>query len=340
MKKLSIVILLGLLAIACNQEPKDYVTLTGKIENAKDTVLYLNSLRMPQPIKEIKVNKDGTFKDTMKLEENFYLISNGESRTVVKLKNGYELNINFDATNITESAKFNGSGAGTNNYMADRMRLQKSYGLDNPQTYFEMEKPDFEKKVADLKGDLSSLLDKAEELDSTFIANEKMSSEQLISYLTGSYDMQHAILAPIAKGKPSPKFSYPDVNGKVVSLDDLKGNYVYIDIWATWCTPCLNEIPYLKEIEKEYHDKNIKFVSLSIDKQEVKDKWKQMVVEKELSGIQIMADNNFESEFIQAYGINAIPRFILIDPNGNIVSNNAPRPSDPALKELFTELNI
>ncbi|SNQ45121.1 hypothetical protein CL8139_860002 [Cellulophaga lytica] len=63
-----------------------------------------------------------------------------------------------------------------------------------------------------------------------------------------------------------------------------------------------------------------------------------MVVDKELGGIQLIADNNFESDFIQDYVIQGIPKFILLDTEGNIVNANAPRPSDPKLKEVLNSL--
>ncbi len=138
-------------------------------------------------------------------------------------------------------------------------------------------------------------------------------------------------------GKPSPKFSYPDINGKSVSLDDLKGKLVYVDVWATWCGPCIREIPSLKQLEKDYHGKNIEFVSMSIDPQQDKGKWEKMVREKELKGIQIFADKDWKSQFVQEYGIKGIPRFILIDAAGNILNADAPRPSDPQIRTLIDE---
>uniref|UniRef100_UPI0005545A9E TlpA family protein disulfide reductase n=1 Tax=Aquimarina megaterium TaxID=1443666 RepID=UPI0005545A9E len=94
------------------------------------------------------------------------------------------------------------------------------------------------------------------------------------------------------------------------------------------------------KIEKQYHDKNIEFVSISIDKKPQHGAWKAMVKEKELGGVQLFADNNWGSQFIVDYGIRGIPRFILIDPEGKIVSASAPRPSDPKLVEVFNELSI
>ena len=115
---------------------------------------------------------------------------------------------------------------------------------------------------------------------------------------------------------------------------------MYVDVWATWCGPCKAEIPFLKKVEKQYHGKNILFLSLSIDKAKDHDKWKAMIKDKELGGIQLFADNDWNSKFVTDYLIKGIPRFILIDPTGNIVTANAPRPSNKKLIELFDELKI
>lgn len=146
-------------------------------------------------------------------------------------------------------------------------------------------------------------------------------------------------LTALSKGKPSPKFTdYRNHNGETTSLDDLKGKYVYIDVWATWCGPCVREIPSLKKVETDFHDKNIEFVSVSIDKEKDFSKWETMVNDKELGGVQLFADNDWNSQFVKDYQIQGIPRFILIDPNGNIVDANAPRPSNPKLRDLFKDL--
>ncbi len=128
-------------------------------------------------------------------------------------------------------------------------------------------------------------------------------------------------------GDTSPGFSYENVDGKTISLNDLKGKYVYIDVWATWCAPCIKQVPYFKQLEERYAAKNIVFVSISVDKQEVKSTWKQLVIDKQLGGIQLFADKSFDSEFMDAYAVNSIPRFILIDPEGKIVNPEAPIPS-------------
>ena len=145
----------------------------------------------------------------------------------------------------------------------------------------------------------------------------------------------------VATGQPSPKFiDYENYHGGTTSLDDLKGQYLYIDVWATWCGPCKAEIPYLKAIEETYHDKNIAFVSISVDTPANRDKWKNMIAQKDLGGVQLLADNAFKSQFVQDYYIKGIPRFILLDPNGDIVMSNAPRPSNDNLKAVLNGLDI
>ena len=148
----------------------------------------------------------------------------------------------------------------------------------------------------------------------------------------------YKVLTKLTPGKASPKFIYENYIGGMTGLEDLAGKIVYIDVWATWCGPCLREIPALKSLENDYHNKNIAFVSLSIDEKKDYQKWRTMIADKELTGIQLMADNNWNSSFVTSYGIKGIPRFILIDTVGNIINSDAPRPSNPEIRKILDEL--
>lgn len=147
-------------------------------------------------------------------------------------------------------------------------------------------------------------------------------------------------LQSMGAGNVSPVFDFENHKGGKTSLASLKGKYVYIDVWATWCGPCIREIPALKKMEESFHDKNIAFVSISVDTKKDYEKWKKMVTDKQLGGIQLIADNDWNSQFIVDYSITAIPRFILLDPDGKIVNADAPRPSDPALATLLNGLEL
>lgn len=151
---------------------------------------------------------------------------------------------------------------------------------------------------------------------------------------------KYAKLKSLAAGTPSPDFDYENHKGGKTSLASLKGKYVYIDVWATWCGPCIREIPALQKLEKDYEGKNVQFVSISVDTKKDYEKWKKMVTDRQMSGIQLVADNDWNSKFAVDYAIVSIPRFILLDPDGKIVSADAPRPSDPELVKLFDSLKL
>ena len=139
-------------------------------------------------------------------------------------------------------------------------------------------------------------------------------------------------LKKIAEGNPSPLFRLLSANGDSVWLADLKGKLVYIDVWATWCGPCIREIPHLKELEEAYHGKDIHFVSIAGSSEYPT--WTKMVTDMELGGIQLYAPDG--EAFMKDYQIVAYPTFILLDRELHIVDANAKRPSDP---ELRTQLD-
>ncbi|WP_284284025.1 redoxin family protein [Portibacter lacus] len=139
---------------------------------------------------------------------------------------------------------------------------------------------------------------------------------------------QVAKWAHLKKGAVAPDFTALTRDGEEVKLSDLKGKHVYIDVWATWCGPCLAEIPSLKSMEEKYHGQNLEFVSVSIDKESDREKWKNFVMEKDLKGIQIMTNEAWQAKMTTDYNISGIPRFIMIDENGALVSADAPRPSN------------
>ncbi|MEM1123063.1 MAG: TlpA disulfide reductase family protein [Bacteroidota bacterium] len=136
-------------------------------------------------------------------------------------------------------------------------------------------------------------------------------------------------------GAEAPDVVVEDRTGKKVKLSSLKGKRLYIDVWATWCGPCIQEIPALQELQQAMKGKNIEFVSISIDMAERKSKWLNFIEEKALSGLQFYSDGGWESEVAVAYNITGIPRFLLIDEAGKIISAHAPRPSDPKIRDVL-----
>lgn len=147
---------------------------------------------------------------------------------------------------------------------------------------------------------------------------------------------QMDIMSPLAllkEGDAAFNFSYPDKEGKTVSMADLRGKVVLVDVWATWCGPCKAEIPHLKKLEEELKGTDVQVVSISVDEAKDKGKWLKMIKEEELGGLQLFASG--WGDLAQYYKIKGIPRFMVFDKQGKIVTVDSPRPSDPALKVLL-----
>ena len=342
MKKISIIIIAVFALASCTKEhSKDYLTLSGKLENNKDSILTITGQQ--GPVKSITINNDGTFKDTLNIENAavYTLSTSPAKRAPIYLKNGFDIKLNGDSENFMSSFKFSGQGADNSNFIL--AQITESQKIGNPTLLLELNENDFKNKIASIKSNYDSILNSYKDIDTTLVKMVDSQNNQMITYFNQAYENNKAM----AKGTISPKFvDYVDYKGGKKSLDSFKGKFVYIDVWATWCGPCIQQIPYLKSLEKEYHGKNIEFISISTDEhrrsggswEAAEKKWKDFVKAKQLSGVQLWAGKDIS--FQQEYQINSIPRFILIDPQGKIVNSDAPRPSEPRLKELFTSLGI
>lgn len=128
-------------------------------------------------------------------------------------------------------------------------------------------------------------------------------------------------------GQVSPLFNLPDTTGKQYSLTDFKGKVVYIDLWASWCGPCKEEMPYLKKIVDQYKG-NDQLQVISIAAFDAKNRARRydIIKKDQMTWLQLEDTND---AFAKAYQANFIPRFIIIDKQGNIVDSDAVRPSEP-----------
>lgn len=343
MKKV-IYFMVALALASCKNEPKNYVSISGNItDKNSDSVV----IRNRSYSKTISVNEDGSFSDTLNIVTGMYSFYDGGESASVFLKNGYDLSITLDTKMFDETIKFNGNGAEQSNFLAEKALLQeKILDLDELMSLDSVARED---KFVSIKNELTNFYNSDKNIDTSIVNSSIKSIDPMLNSYRRYINGDIALKREMPKGAPSPSFDdYENYNGNTTSLADLKGKYVYVDVWATWCGPCKAEIPSLKKLEKEYHGKNIAFVSMSIDDDrshggswdKAHEDWKKMVKEKELGGIQIFAPKGWQSEFVQNYKIKGIPRFILIDPNGNIVSASAPRPSSKQLIKLFDEENI
>ena len=329
------------LALSCNStDPKEEKTsdpnlilFSGQIEQCT-----IDSISLFNTVERIYENpimlKEGAFNDTLDLAPGMYQAICGDAYFGLYLEKGYDLEITADLDNFKNSIVFNGSGEKTNNLLVDIRAKEEQIFI--PLDDKDLDRRTYESYLDSLVVEMLTDLEATEITDTSIFENKKSGIQRNKEFALMFFDEAREVEK--LQGLPSPDFNYENVAGELISLSNFKGSYLYIDIWATWCGPCIGEIPYLKELEADYKDKSIKFLSISIDNMEDKEKWKSMVTEKELGGSQVIASEAWQSDFVKAYHVSGIPRFILIDPEGNVVDGKAPRPSDEEIRTVLDNL--
>lgn len=328
MNKLFVTGLLIFSALNVIGQTKNQIKFTAKIANRNsDTLVIKGKDNFTQVI---PINKKETFVASFDAPKGFYVFSDGTESSRFYLKPNSEVNLTMNAKQFDESIVFTGKGVEESNFLAQQALRNEKF-----EEVFSKEPAEFATALeAKKKADVESL--EKGTFDPEFKTAMLSNFERFNQFAVENYE--RAAKANKLNGKPSPDFDFENHKGGKTKLSDLKGKYVYIDLWATWCAPCRAEIPHLQKIEEKYHGKNIEFVSVSIDKLKDNDKWKKFVVDKKLGGIQLFADKDWESDFVTSYGVTGIPRFILIDPKGNVLKADAARPSEPALQAQLDSL--
>ena len=127
-------------------------------------------------------------------------------------------------------------------------------------------------------------------------------------------------LAEFNVGSTIPDFTLPDQNGKMVSVKDFRGKYVLIDFWASWCGPCLREMPNVVKLYKECKGKNFEILGISLDKD--KNAWTAAVKKNGMKWVQVCDLKMWGTEPVKLCNVRAVPYTVLIDPEGKVVALN------------------
>ncbi|MDP1726917.1 MAG: TlpA disulfide reductase family protein [Bacteroidota bacterium] len=150
-------------------------------------------------------------------------------------------------------------------------------------------------------------------------ADKTYGDQPEFKYLLAIYNEKR----PFTVGSKAPGFTLPDLQGRKVSLESFLGKVVYIDFWASWCRPCLAEIPASEKLKKYFEGKDIVFINISIDEDE--ESWRMSQEKNQISGINLLCKNN-ESNTAKNYQISTIPSYFLIDKSGKFIAAPAQRP--------------
>ena len=206
------------------------------------------------------IDKNGNFAITIQQGIAMFSLHYGDREIDLFLTNETNMNMSADANRLVETLAFEGAGAPENNFLAEKEysvlklteRFKDSIDLGNVPTAADSLSAGWKEQVK--KGDFHYMF--------KTLAGTSLNVAQPGRL---ARDIEKQIKAAQLTGKPSPDFELEDHKGGTKSLKDFKGKYVYIDVWATWCGPCLGQIPSLQKLEEKYKDKKIAFISISID---------------------------------------------------------------------------
>lgn len=162
-----------------------------------------------------------------------------------------------------------------------------------------------------------------EQLSEAFIqGNHSEAYKEMVQMIVAEY-------TSLKSGEPAFDVVFEDVDKNEISLSAYKGKLIYVDLWATWCGPCIAELPAFEELVKDYAGKNIAFVPVSIDTD--LEKWKSFMKKNSMHGTELVI-NRVD---LDDYKVITIPRYLLIDQDFKIISVFAPVPSDPETRRLI-----
>lgn len=141
----------------------------------------------------------------------------------------------------------------------------------------------------------------------------------------------------VRRGQPAPDFALMDSLGNTYTLADFKGKVIYLDVWASWCGPCIAQFPAAKKLYEKYKaEDDLVFLTISVDNKRAD--WDKGLKLHQPGGLQLWAEGGYANSFTKSYGANGIPHYVVIDKEGKIVNFKSPRPEDePAISNLLNE---
>jgi thiol-disulfide isomerase/thioredoxin len=156
--------------------------------------------------------------------------------------------------------------------------------------------------------------------------------------LKQTIETKYTLISSLLPGNPAPPISLKTKEGKLVNLSDFKGKVVYLDFWASWCQPCMMEMPSAKKLQDTFATRDVVFLYVSVDENEKA--WMKTMEAKGMKGVHLHTQG-FDGDVPKKYGVNGIPSYYLIGRDGKIISNNPSRPSDAAVyREIENALKV
>ncbi len=360
MKKLLFVALSATLLFSCNKTLTDGYTVSGTIDSVEDGEQVF--IQLSNEIGEVvnidtTMVQSGKFEFTGKANETEFayiqigslpwkipFVLENEKITITAYKDSLQASKTGGSYNNEELAKFN----------SNFERLQKKLGQfqqDNSNAMEQARQTNdtvtvnrFTKEYKSLEDNLKKFLENypsenpksyislillsqminspSNDFEKTKANFNVLASELKTTKIGKKLEERIQEISAISIGQIAPDFSAPDPEGKMVSLKESMGKVTIIDFWASWCGPCRVANPYLAYLYKEFHEKGLNIIGVSLDKEDARDKWTQAIETDKLTWTQVSNLKFWNDPIVKQYNIQSIPATFLLDSEGKIVAKN------------------
>lgn len=353
MKQAAFLLALCIAFAACKDKSK--FEISGKFENAKpksQVYLYGIDKNNETAIDSTVLSDKGEFKFTNSTPDvDFFKVKINNNEYILIAKNGDAIKLEADLSNTAMDYKLSGAeeadkleelNKNKNQYVAKRTALETQFQENvtkdpqSRQAIINQMQPELIKVQQDMVNYiLKFAMDNTSSLAGFYAINSLNPSDyeqEMIAYadkIKSNFNKNTAVteflvrmakLRSVQVGQTAPDFTMGTIDGKTIKLSSLRGKYVMLDFWASWCMPCRQENPNVVKVYNKYKNKNFTILGISLDKDPVA--WKQAVDQDKLTWTHASELKDFESPTVRAYQVEAIPASFILDPSGKIIARN------------------